>query len=88
MKVRRLPAHDLVLDGEESAVYVGDHVVVLSPISTTVLTALREDAWSGASDIAAIVMDRYGNPPEGSALEAVSAVVNELAGLGLVERDG
>ena len=88
MRVRRLPSHDLVVDGGESAVYVGDSVVVLSPVSTTVLTALREDAWSAAPDIAAIVVNRYGNPPEGSALEAVSAVVDELAGLGLVERDG
>jgi hypothetical protein len=86
VKLRRLTCHDLVVDGDQSAAYVGDSVVVLSPISTTVLTALAEDRWESVTDVAALVEETYGNPPEGSAFEAVSGVVDELARLGLVER--
>jgi hypothetical protein len=86
MKVRRLPSHDLLVDGDQSAVYVDDSVVVLSPISTAVLTALSDDAWFDLAEIAASVEARFGAPPEGSVFEGICAVVDQLAETGLVER--
>lgn len=88
MKVRRLPCHDLVVDGDQSAVYVEDSVVVLSPISTAVLTALSDDAWFDVAEIAASVEARFGAPPEGSVLDGVCTVIEELAATGLLERVG
>lgn len=86
MKVRRMPCHDLIVDGDQSAVYVEDSVVVLSPISTAVLTALTVDAWEDVSLVANAIEERYGAPPEGSVFDGVCAVIDELSGLGLVER--
>jgi hypothetical protein len=86
MKVRRLPCHDLVVDGDQSAVYVDDSVVVLSPISTAVLTSLSDDAWFDVDEIVASVETRFGAPPEGSVFDGICSVVHQLAATGLVER--
>lgn len=86
MKVRRMPCHDLIVDGDQSAVYVEDSVVVLSPISTAVLTALTVDAWEDVSLVANAIEERYGAPPEGSVFDGVCAVIDELSAIGLVER--
>jgi hypothetical protein len=86
MKVRRLPCHDLIVDGDQSAVYVEDSVVVLSPISTAVLTELHVDAWEDVSEVAAAIESRFGAPPEGSVFDGVCAVIAELSATGLVER--
>jgi len=83
-----MPCHDLIVDGDQSAVYVEDSVVVLSPISTAVLTTLPDDAWEDISEIVATVESRFGNPPEGSVFDGVCTVIEELAATGLVERVG
>jgi len=86
MKVRRLPCHDMFVAGDQGAVYVEDSVVVLSPISTAVLTALPEDGWEDVDCVVSSIENTFGAPPEGSVFDGVCAVIDELAATGLVER--
>ncbi len=81
-----MPCHDLVVDGDQSAVYVEDSVVVLSPISTAVLTSLVVDEWSDVHDVVCTIEAAFGTPPEESVFDGVCAVIDELATTGLVER--
>jgi hypothetical protein len=85
MKVRRVPWLDEYVEGGESAVLVDDRVFVLSELATTLLAAIGSEAVE-VSDVAAVLEERFGAPPDGVDLvDATETAVRELALQGLVE---
>ncbi len=62
MRVRRQPFLDEYVDGAESAVMVGDKVIVLSALATALLALIGEGEAATAS-LAQQLTKRYGPPP-------------------------
>ncbi|HSE09223.1 MAG TPA: hypothetical protein VLB29_11215 [Nocardioidaceae bacterium] len=84
MKVRRVPWVDEHVEGGESAVLVGDQVFVLSELATTILAAIGESTVELA-DVATVLGEAFGPPPEGSDLVAATeSAVRELSDQGLL----
>ena len=73
---------DWYVDGDESAVFVENQVIVMSAAATTILQVIGEEAAS-SSDIGAALVKRFG-PPEGSTEEAVTAMVQDLVQAGVL----
>lgn len=85
MKVRRVPYFDEYAEGGESAVLIGDRVLVLSPLATSLLEAIGEETVE-VDHIAGVLGELYGEPPDGVDLHAATALaVQTLADQGLVE---
>ena len=85
MKVRRVPWLDEYVEGGESAVLVADRVFVLSRLATTILEVVG-DRVVDVSEVAAVLGETYGGPPDGTDLvDATAGALRELADLGLVE---
>ena len=84
MKARRLPVVDEYVDGDQTAVFAGGRVLVLSTVASAVLHATRE-SWTDVRDIARDAVASVGAPPTGGPEEAVLAVIDELSVGGLVE---
>lgn len=84
MKVRRVPWLDEYVEDGESAVLVEDQVFVLSPLATSLLAAIGGSVRDVA-EVAGVLGDAFGAPPDGTALvDATEAAVRELAAQGLV----
>lgn len=85
MNVRRRPFDDEYVEDGESAVLLDDQVFVLSPIATTILGFVGSSTVSVA-EVAEVLRETYGDPPDGSHLLATTtAAVEALAELGLLE---
>jgi hypothetical protein len=85
MKVRRVPWLDEYVEGGESAVLVDDQVFVLSQLGTTILAAVG-DSVVEVDEVAAVLGQTYGAPPDGTDLvDATVDALRELAALGLIE---
>lgn len=85
MTVRRVPCVDEYVEGGESAVLSDDQVFVLSPLATTILAVIGEDAVD-VTDIAVVLGESFGEPPDGTGLVvATTAAIRSLAEIGLVE---
>ena len=84
MKVRRVRWIDEYVEGGESAVLVGDQVFVLSELATAVLAAVGGRTVE-VEEIAALLGELFGPPPEGAdLLAATTDAVRELDAQGLV----
>lgn len=85
MRVRRVPFLDEYAEGGESAVLVGDRVLVLSELATTILAAIGDETVS-IDVVAAVLEEAFGAPPDGTDLPgATAAAVRELVAQGLLE---
>ncbi len=85
VKVRRRPYLDEYVEGGESAVLIDDQVFVLSPLATTILAVIG-DGSVPVGEVADVLAETYGEPPDGTdLLAATTAAVESLAELGLVE---
>ncbi len=85
MKVRRAAFLDEYVEGGESAVLVEDQVFVLSELATTILAAVG-DGTVDLEEVAAVLGQVFGSPPDGVDLvEATTVAVQELAARGLLE---
>jgi len=77
MRVTRGELLDWYVDGEESAVFVDDHVVVLSALATAIVDIVGEDGADEA-DVASALVERFGDP-EGPADEMTHQALVDLA---------
>lgn len=85
MIVRRRPYLDEYVEGGESAVLIDDQVFVLSPLATTILAVIG-DRSASVTEVADVLLDAYGEPPDGSDLvAATTSALESLAESGLVE---
>ena len=85
MRVRRRPVLDEYVDGDESAVMVGDQVVVLSALATTLL-ALIGDEETETAFLAQQLIKRYGPPSDDlDGLKSTQEALNDLETNGLVQ---
>lgn len=78
------PLDALVVDGESLLLLPPDQVVRLSPVGTAIF-----QATSGAmslDDIARVVVDRFGAPADGEAVERLRALLDSLVEGGVVEQ--
>lgn len=83
--MRRRPFEDEYVEDGESAVLLDDQVFVLSPIATTILGFVGSSTVS-VTEVADVLRETYGDPPDGSHLLATTtAAVEALAELGLLE---
>jgi hypothetical protein len=80
--VARGELRDWYVDGEESAVFVGDQVMVLSAAATAILTEVG-DATASTDRLAAVLVAKFGEP-EGSPQELVQGVVEDLVNAGVL----
>jgi hypothetical protein len=69
--------HDWLVDGDDSAVFVGDQVMVLSTLATAILDLVTPDGQASLEEVAAGLVARFGDPP-GSAEELARDKVTEL----------
>ena len=82
----RAPVVDEYVVGGESAVMVGNQVVVLSELATALL-ALVPDKGISVPDLAQALVARYGPPAEGiSPEDQVESMVFDLESAGLLTR--
>ena len=65
MRVTRGELLDWYVDGDESAVFVDGHVIVLSALATAIVDLVGEDGLDEA-DVAAGLVERFGEPPGGA----------------------
>lgn len=84
MKVARTPVLDeYVADGELVVLLPDSRVVALSPVATALLSLLGAETWE-VGDLAEALVEVVGAPPEGSHLQAVQALLDDLTDSGLV----
>ena len=85
VRVRRRPYLDEYVEGGESAVLIDDQVFVLSPLATTILAVIG-DRDVPVGEVAEVLAETYGEPPDGTdLLAATTSAVESLAESGLVE---
>ena len=82
MNVTRGDLHDWYVEGDDSAVFVGDQVLVLSPIATAILQVVGEETAS-LDEISEALLDRFGDPGRPVA-EVTGEMLRELAEQGVV----
>jgi hypothetical protein len=89
MRVRRRPVLDEYAEGGQVAVFSESGlVVVLSELAGVAWQGLG-DQWTGADDLAAMLVGVFGEPPDGrTALEMTEHALRTLSGHGLVELEG
>ena len=76
---------DWYVDGEESAVFVDDHVIVLSALATAILDIVGDDG-AEESEVASGLVERFG-APGGSVEEMTRQALEDLAERGVVVLD-
>ena len=79
MRWERRPVLDEYDEDGRRAIYLDDHVVVVSELAVTVLDALPADE----STIADVLVERHGAPP-GDLRQAVANALSALVDQGLV----
>lgn len=84
MKLLRGPVEDWVEEDGEAAVLVGEKVLVLSALATALLRHLHPDRATELTDLAASLAREFGEPPDGSRVDATLRAVEQLADLGLI----
>lgn len=84
--VQRAVRDVLVVDGESIVLLADSRVARLSEIGTACFQFLGRPA--AVEGLAAAIKERFGAPPEGDAVAAVTAVVDELVAMGLIEEVG
>lgn len=70
-QVRRAGIRDVYTENDRSVVMVDERVLVLSPIATSILGAVRAHETVGISEIVAAVVETHGAPERPSDAEAV-----------------
>jgi hypothetical protein len=83
VKVRRVPLVDEYVEDGESAVLVGDRVLVLSPLATTVLSLLGEE-WTEVSWVAERLAMDFGAPVRDDTERATIRALWHLSEQGLL----
>lgn len=79
MIVSRGPLLDLYVEGERSAVFVRDQVLVLSEIATSILLAVPESGSASLEEIVEHVVSQFGEPePPMSATDVTRQQVHDL----------
>lgn len=84
-RVRALPVADALDRAGESVVLQGGLVSRLSAPATLIRASSTD--WTTVEDLADILVDTFGEPPDGASLQVTRAWVDELADAGLVEVD-
>ncbi len=69
----------------ESVVLQGGLVSRLSAPATVIRS--RSTEWTSVEELARILVDTFGEPPDGQSLQVTRAWVDELASAGLLEID-
>lgn len=77
MRVTRGELLDWYVDGEESAVFVDGHVIVLSALATAIVDLVGEDG-AEETDVVAGLVERFGEP-EGGADAMTRQALEDLA---------
>jgi len=75
--------HDIYEDGEQTAVYAGDSVLVLGPLASALVRWVRD----GESDLDALssrAVSRFGMPPSSNPAVLVADNLDELRKSGLL----
>jgi hypothetical protein len=84
MSVSLCELHDVYVDGSECVVYVGDDVMVLSPIATSIVLQLQEGDRS-PEQLAFALEEEFGAPPGTTTLEAVHGMLDQLVQSSVVQ---
>ena len=84
MRVHRVPLRDQYVEEEESVVMVGDVVIALSALATSILALVPDEGTT--SDLLGLALeDWYGPPPPGmDALTTTEMALADLKSAGLV----
>lgn len=85
MRARRGALTDVFEQGDESVVMAGANVVRLSQLATFLVRGLT--VWRTSDELAAMLVDRFGEPADANAVDLVESMVSELAALEIVEVD-
>lgn len=83
MRARCAQLHDVFREGDESVVMAGTNVVRLSRLATYLLEQMAE--WRTSDDLAATLVERFGDPPNGDADAFIHTTLTALATLDIVE---
>ncbi len=83
MRARRAELRDVFHEGDESVVMAGANVVRLSRLATYLLEQMADWRWS--DELAADLIQRFGDPPNGDASAFIRATLTSLATLEIVE---
>lgn len=82
---RRSVLDEYAEDGQVAVFSESGLVVVLSELAVVAWEAL-DDEWTSADELAAALVDAFGEPPDGrTALELTEHALRTLSGHGLVE---
>ncbi|GAA5147472.1 hypothetical protein GCM10023340_19970 [Nocardioides marinquilinus] len=81
-RVARSAWTDWYVDGDDSAVFVDDQVLVLSPLATRLLHHV--DGEVTVASLADALVREFGAPAGGDATAATEAVVGELTASGVL----
>ena len=85
MKVRRRPAIDEYVEDDQAVVFVDGRVVTLSLLATAALISVGAD-WTEADSVAAELVARFGEPPQGSDPAVMTRTTLEsLVAIGLLD---
>ena len=84
---RRSVLDEYAEDGQVAVFSESGLVVVLSELAVVAWESL-DDEWTSADELAAVLVDAFGEPPDGrTALEMTEHALRTLSGHGLVELD-
>jgi hypothetical protein len=83
--IARRPFTDLYLEDGVGCVMVDEHVVALSPMATRIVTLLRDGAATVEQMTEALVAE-FGSPDSGVPVAFVDQHVDDLVGVGVLER--
>ncbi len=83
MRARRAELRDVFHEGDESVVMAGANVVRLSRLATYLLEQMAD--WRSSDELAADLIQRFGDPPGGNAISFIEATLAELEALEIVE---
>lgn len=83
MRARRAELRDVFHEGDESVVMAGANVVRLSRLATYLLEQMAD--WRSSDELAADLIQRFGDPPNGDAAAFIRATLTSLATLEIVE---
>ena len=85
MRIRRGQLTDLYVEDERSVAMVGESVMVLSEIATTIMSSVPEDGATSLDAVVASVVALFGEPdPPASAAELTLQQVHDLAAHGVL----
>ena len=87
MRARRLEVVDEYVEDGRAAVYTSPGMVLLlSELATTAWGALGE-TWVSSVEVAAVLIEEFGDPGEGQGLQLTEDALRSLAEMALVELD-